>query len=147
MDLAATPLSYADASMVQLFWRANWYHDRVYKYGFTEPAGNFQATNFNKGGKGNDAVIALVQCGADIGYEDNATFTPLPDGYPGVCRMFVFNGPQPSRDGSMDQEVVVHELVTRVIQPAPWRRHHDPSVAAPRYGRGMVRFLLPGFAE
>jgi len=27
MDLSLAPLSYASASTVQFFWRANWYHD------------------------------------------------------------------------------------------------------------------------
>ena len=82
LDLKFNPLTYASASTVQLFWRANWYHDRMYQFGFTETAGNFQSDNFGRGGGQEDPVIALVQCGADIGMEDNSTFTPLPDGLP-----------------------------------------------------------------
>jgi hypothetical protein len=104
------PLVYADASTVQLFWRANWYHDRLYQLGFTESAGNFQTTNFGLGGLENDEVICLVQAGADWGIADNSMFYAPPDGYSGECYMFVFNGPNPNRDGSLDQEVVVHEL-------------------------------------
>ena len=110
LDLTKDPLTYASASTVQLFYRVNWYHDRLYEYGFTETAGNFQFDNFGRGGLDGDFVRGLVQCGADSGLSDNATFTTLPDGIPGVCRMFIWTGPRPSRDGSLDQEIVVHEL-------------------------------------
>jgi hypothetical protein len=110
LNLITPPLSYSNASTVQLFYQANWYHDQVYKLGFTEAAGNFQLTNFNRGGLGNDNIICLVQAGADVGFADNATFSTPPDGNNGVCSMFVFNGPNPDRDGSLDQEVVIHEL-------------------------------------
>jgi hypothetical protein len=104
------PLSYQQASTVQLFWRANWYHDRLYQLGFTEAAGNYQTTNFDRGGLGNDAVICLVQGGADVGMTDNSVFQPAPDGTPGYCVMFVFDQTIPFRDGSLDQEVVCHEM-------------------------------------
>src|SRR5205814_4424249 len=50
------PGTYGAGSTVQLFWRANWYHDRLYQLGFTEAAGNYQTTNFSRGGLANDAV-------------------------------------------------------------------------------------------
>ena len=111
MDLnSQQPLDYADASTVQLFYRANWYHDRLYDLGFTEAAGNFQMTNFDRGGFENDPVLCLVQAGADYGIADNSAFYTPPDGMSGECYMFVFTGPMPNRDGSLDQEVVIHEL-------------------------------------
>jgi len=110
LNLNLPPLSYSNAATVQLFYQANWYHDQVYKLGFTEAAGNFQLTNFNRGGLGNDNVICLVQAGADVGYSDNAAFATPPDGDNGICYMFVFNGPNPDRDGSLDTEIVYHEL-------------------------------------
>ena len=110
LNLAQPPISYASASTVQLFYRANWYHDRLYQMGFTEAAGNFQLDNLGRGGFGNDYVMCLVQAGADVGQEDNSLFFTPPDGESGICFMFVFNGPNPSRDGSLDQEVVCHEL-------------------------------------
>ncbi|HEX5218915.1 MAG TPA: M36 family metallopeptidase [Verrucomicrobiae bacterium] len=110
LNLTGAPLSYQAASTVQLFHDANYYHDRLYQLGFTESAGNFQTTNFNRGGLGNDAMICLVQAGATLGYANNATYSPAPDGIPGVISMFVFDGPTPDRDGSLDREVVFHEL-------------------------------------
>ncbi len=110
LDLNQEPLSYASASTVQLFYRGNWYHDRLYQLGFTEAAGNFQTDNFGRGGLGNDNVRALVQAGADVGFADNSAFSTPPDGENGYCFMFVFTGPNPDRDGSLDQEVVCHEF-------------------------------------
>ena len=39
LNLGAAPLSYQAASTVQLFYDANYYHDRLYQLGFTESAG------------------------------------------------------------------------------------------------------------
>src|SRR5436190_22992535 len=36
-------------------------------------------------------------------------FFPAPDGYSGRIEMFVFDGPTPRRDGSLDPDVVLHE--------------------------------------
>src|SRR5262249_3883769 len=110
IDLTSDPKTYAAASTVQLFYRANWYHDRLYQLGFTEAAGNYQTTNFDRGGLGQDAVVCLVQAGADVGNTDNSAFQAAPDGTPGYCYMFVFDQTSPFRDGSLDQEVVCHEL-------------------------------------
>ncbi len=110
LSLTNDPSSYESASTVQLFYRANWYHDRLYQLGFTEAAGNFQSDNFGRGGFGGDPVICLVQYGADLGIVDNSMFSTSPDGYPGYCMMFIFTGPTPARDGSLDQEVVCHEM-------------------------------------
>jgi uncharacterized repeat protein (TIGR01451 family) len=110
LDLTLDPTNYIDGSTVQLFWRANWYHDRLYQFGFTESAGNYQDNNFGRGGLGNDHIICYVQAGADVGYLNNSMFAPAPDGISGQCYMFVFNGPRPMRDGSLDSDVVCHEL-------------------------------------
>ena len=111
MDLdTMEPLDYPDASVVQLFWRANWYHDIMYQYGFNEFSGNYQVDNFRRGGLDRDPIRCLTQAGADVGLTDNSMFQPGPDGVPGVCYMFVFTGPRPTRDGSLNQEVVIHEL-------------------------------------
>ncbi len=110
LNLTNQPTTYQSASTVQLFYRANWYHDKLYQLGFTEAAGNYQITNFNKGGLGGDPVLCLVQAGADIGEADNSAFLSAPDGQSGYCLMFVFTGPNPDRDGSLDSEVVLHEL-------------------------------------
>ncbi|KFZ04297.1 hypothetical protein V502_10257, partial [Pseudogymnoascus sp. VKM F-4520 (FW-2644)] len=59
-DLSLTetdPKKYAAASVTQLFYTANMYHDLLYTLGFNEAAGNFETNNNGAGGKGNDAVI------------------------------------------------------------------------------------------
>lgn len=116
LDLTQEPTSYQDASTVQLFYRANWYHDRLYDVGFTEAAGNYQLDNLKRGGLPDDALVALVQAGSDIGLTDNSAFLPAPDGFSGICLMFTFTGPTPDRDGALDQEVVIHELTHGVTE-------------------------------
>ena len=119
LDLTQQPTTYQSASTVQLFYEANWYHDRLYQLGFTEAAGNYQNDNFGRGGVAGDPVLCLVQAGADVGLVDNSAFLPAPDGNSGYCLMFVFSGPTPMRDGSLDAEVVLHEmthgLTTRLV--------------------------------
>lgn len=112
LDLTLPPNTYTNASVVNLFYLNNFMHDVLYGYGFTEEAGNFQNNNFGRGGFGNDAVQADAQDGAglnDFFHVNNANFATPPDGYPGRMQMYLFNGPQPDRDGSLDSEVVCHE--------------------------------------
>ena len=70
-----------------LFYWNNLMHDVFYQYGFTEPAGNFQADNQGRGGSGNDFVKAQAQDGAAI---NNADFTTPGDGSSGYMRMYQF---------------------------------------------------------
>lgn len=67
------PKEYIDFVVTQLFYTSNMYHDLVYRLGFDELAGNFQMSNFDKGGRGGDPVIANAQDGS--GY-NNANFSP-----------------------------------------------------------------------
>ena len=39
------------AALTNTFYVINWLHDLSYAYGFTEEAGNFQQSNFGRGGK------------------------------------------------------------------------------------------------
>src|SRR5581483_3243947 len=48
LDLSQAPTNYSAAAVVSLFYWCNWMHDRLYDLGFTEAAGNFQETNFNR---------------------------------------------------------------------------------------------------
>jgi len=106
IDLNADPRSNANASVTQLFYLCNWYHDKLYELGFTEAAGNFQTDNFGRGGMGNDAVLADDQDGSDT---DNASFSTPSDGYSPRMQMYLFTDPQPARDGALDATVVLHE--------------------------------------
>ncbi len=99
-------------AVTQLFYATNYYHDRLYQLGFDEGAGNFQNDNFGRGGAGGDRVLAEAQQGAGAADPsfNNANFSTPPDGENGVMRMFLFDGPGPDRDGSLDAEIVLHEL-------------------------------------
>ncbi|KAJ3214084.1 hypothetical protein HDU67_002084 [Dinochytrium kinnereticum] len=95
------------AALANVFYATNAYHDLLYLYGFTESASNFQNDNFGRGGRGNDAVNAIVQSADGV---NNANFATPPDGQPGTMRMYLFDRTDPQRDGDMDNGVVVHEL-------------------------------------
>lgn len=75
-------------AITNLFYWNNIIHDISYIYGFTEPAGNFQANNLNRGGFGNDYVVAHAQ---DAGGVNNAMFSSPPDGTKPSMYMFLWN--------------------------------------------------------
>jgi hypothetical protein len=107
MDLTTDdPMTYSSASIVNAFYWCNWMHDRLYDLGFTEAAGNFQTTNFGRGGIEGDPVLTDCQDGS--GY-NNANFSTPVDGSSGRMQLYLFTGPTPWRDGALDVEVVLHE--------------------------------------
>ncbi|MDB6109789.1 MAG: Peptidase fungalysin, partial [Pedosphaera sp.] len=106
LDLTQDPLTYGDAAVVNLFFWNNWMHDKLYEFGFSEAAGNFQVDNFGRGGSGNDPVQADAQDGSGF---NNANFSTPPDGLPGRMQMYIFAAPTPNRDGDLDSQVMVHE--------------------------------------
>ncbi|KAH6594385.1 hypothetical protein BASA50_006632 [Batrachochytrium salamandrivorans] len=94
------------ATAVNLFYVTNVVHDIAYQYGFTEIAGNFQKSNFDKGGEDNDAVTIKVFDTSDY---DNAEFIAPPDGQPGEMLMYRFTDTTLNRTPGFDNTVVVHE--------------------------------------
>jgi hypothetical protein len=94
-------------AVIQQFYIMNWYHDELYRLGFTEQARNFQANNFGRGGVGNDRISAE---GQDVSFVNNANFGTGPDGNRGKMQMFVFDGASPDRDGTADAEIMIHEV-------------------------------------
>ncbi|KAL7941188.1 Fungalysin metallopeptidase domain-containing protein [Trichoderma barbatum] len=100
------PVDYRDASVAQLFYTANKYHDLLYLLGFTEAAGNFQTNNNGKGGLGNDFVILNAQDGSGT---NNANFATPADGSNGRMRMYIWTVSTPRRDGSLEEGIVIHE--------------------------------------
>lgn len=100
------PPSYVNASIVQLFYMANTYHDMMYLLGFTEKAGNFQWNNSGKGGKDHDYVVLNAQDGSGL---NNADFATPPDETPGKMRMYIWDSYTPNRDAAFDATVVHHE--------------------------------------
>ncbi|KAL2835460.1 extracellular metallo proteinase 9 [Aspergillus pseudoustus] len=100
------PLKYANASVTQLFYTANHYHDLLYRLGFTEKAGNFETNNNGQGGLENDMVILNAQDGSGF---NNANFATPPDGLPPRMRMYIWTQSIPFRDCAFDASVVIHE--------------------------------------
>ncbi|WP_031551845.1 M36 family metallopeptidase [Parvularcula oceani] len=95
------------AAVQSLFYHVNDIHDKLYKYGFTESAGNFQASNYGRGGIGGDYVRAEALDGTG---SNNANFaTPLWDGGAPRMQMYKWNWTSPSRPGSFDADVIWHE--------------------------------------
>ena len=61
--LAGNAATDRPAAVTNLFYWTNVLHDWLYSLGFDEPAGNFQANNFGRGGIAGDAVFADAQPG------------------------------------------------------------------------------------
>ncbi|KAH8824579.1 metalloprotease [Flagelloscypha sp. PMI_526] len=96
-----------DSSRVNVFYIVNILHDITYRYGFTEKTFNFQKSNFQNGGKGNDMVTISVQ---DASSRDNAAFFTLQDGLSGHMVMEIFDITNPTRDTALDNVVITHEM-------------------------------------
>ena len=94
------------ASVTQLFYIVNWFHDETYTLGFTESAGNFQNDNFGRGGNASDRVSAEGQDCSGVG---NANFSTPADGGRGRMQMYLWTAPTPDIDGNLDADVVIHE--------------------------------------
>ncbi len=98
------------AAVANAFFLVNDYHDRTYLLGFTEASGNFQTSNFGKGGAQADPVNVDAQDGSGT---NNANFSTPPDGQRPRMQMFLFslkNGTGGVRqDGDFDPTVVYHE--------------------------------------
>ena len=89
-----------------LFYLNNVLHDKLYRHGFTETAGNFQEDNFSKGGNGSDSVNAEAQDGSGL---NNANFSTPSDGSNPRMQMFLWTQSIPRRDGDVDSDIVYHE--------------------------------------
>jgi extracellular elastinolytic metalloproteinase len=86
----------------QVFFFVNNWHDHLKKapIGFTTAAGNFQAKNHGRQGKGGDAVITQTDDGAntdhglpDTAHIDNANMTTPPDGRKPTMQMYLQHQP------------------------------------------------------
>jgi hypothetical protein len=119
------------AITTQLFYIVNRYHDQLYLLGFNEPARNFQNTNFaGLGGLGNDRVSAQAQ---DCSGSSNANFTTPADGGRPTMQMYLWPGPTPDFDGSIDADIVIHEHTHGLSN----RLHGNASGLSTNMSRGM----------
>ncbi len=89
-DLGAQPSTTGNKAVAvqNLFYLNNLVHDTLYRHGFNEGNGNFQANNFGNGGLGNDPVSAEAQDGSGT---DNANFSTPTDGSAPRMQMYVWN--------------------------------------------------------
>ena len=108
LDPAMPPQTYRDAAVTNLFYWNNIIHDVFYRYGFDERAGNFQVSNYERGGKALDSVMAE---GQDAGGVNNANFATPEDGRRPRMQMYLWPS-TPRRnllDGDLDSGVIIHE--------------------------------------
>ena len=122
--------AYQQGSVTQLFYITNWYHDELYRLGFTEQARNFQQDNFGRGGVGNDRVRGE---GQDTSGTNNANFSTPADGGRGRMQMYLWSGPNPDIDGNFDADVVIHEFSHGLSN----RLHGNGSGLSLNMSRGM----------
>ncbi|KAF2788796.1 extracellular metallo proteinase MEP [Melanomma pulvis-pyrius CBS 109.77] len=133
--------AYANASVTQVFYTANVYHDVLYKLGFIEKAGNFEFNNNGGGGVGNDFVVLQAQDGSAT---DNAFFTTPPDGQPGVMQMGITTGSVPMRDTAFDAGIIIHEYthgVSTRLTGGPANSNCLNTVEAGGMGEGWGDFM------
>ena len=108
VDLMSDPAVNRDAAITQVFYMANWFHDRMYQLGFTPAFGNFQMNNFGQGGAAGDAIQIDIQDGE---ISNNARFFSSGlDGTLARAEFALFDGPDPDRDSAFDNQIAVHEF-------------------------------------
>ena len=121
---------FQQGTTTQLFYICNWYHDEMYRLGFTEQARNFQNSNFGRGGVEADRVRGE---GQDSSGTNNANFSTPADGGRGRMQMYIWTGPNPDIDGNLDAEVVIHEHTHGLSN----RLHGNGSGLSINMSRGM----------
>lgn len=122
--------AYQQGSVTQLFYIINWYHDELYRLGFTEQSRNFQDDNFGRGGLGADRVRGE---GQDSSGTNNANFSTPADGGRGRMQMYIWTGPNPDIDGNIDADVVIHEFTHGLSN----RLHGNGGGLSTNMSRGM----------
>ncbi|HLA63433.1 MAG TPA: M36 family metallopeptidase, partial [Rhodothermales bacterium] len=105
-DPTLEPAANLNAAVTNAFYWLNVAHDVLYRYGFTEGAGDFQQNNYGRGGRAGDAVGVTVQEPAAI--NNGYMATPV-DGLPPTLLLGRWTYTAPERDIAFDASVVVHE--------------------------------------
>ncbi|MBA3770168.1 MAG: M36 family metallopeptidase, partial [Blastocatellia bacterium] len=122
--------AYQQGTVTQLFYISNWFHDELYRLGFTEQAKNFQNDNFGRGGSSGDRVRAE---GQDSNGFNNANFSTFADGIRPRMQMYLWAGPTPDIDGNLDADVVIHEYAHGLSN----RLHGNASGLTMNMSRGL----------
>lgn len=102
-------------NITNLFYWNNVTHDVLYQYGFTEAAGNFQASNLGRGGLGNDYLLAEAQDGNGT---NNANFSTPADGGRPRMQMYLWDGPSKTVVNSPSSIAGTYESVEGVFSTA-----------------------------
>jgi len=95
--------------VTSLFYFVNVAHDYYYGLGFDEASGNFQRSNFGRGGAEKDPVLAEAQDGLTL---NNANFATPPDGTSPRLQvgLFTFGSSQTNwADADYDGTIILHE--------------------------------------
>jgi subtilase family serine protease len=111
------PFNSAAAAETALFFTLNFAHDFFYDLGFDEAAGNFQVSNFGRGGLGGDPILGVARAEG----RNNATFMRAPDGTSPRISMFLWDGTgcwsedvdgdgTQDIDGDFDTDILIHEF-------------------------------------
>ena len=125
------PSAFQQGVIAHGFYTVNRWHDEMYLFGFNEVAGNFQHSNFGRGGAEADRVSFEMQ---DFSGTNGANFTTTADGVRPRMQMFIWPGPTPDRDGALDTQVVTHEMTHGLTN----RLHGNASGLNSNMARGMA---------
>lgn len=131
IDLTEHAQFYREAVVANLFYTCNSFHDILYRYGFDEASGNFQANNYGRGGLGGDYVRCEAQDGSGT---NNANFSTPTEPTPGtgVPRMQMFLWPGSTTTFGLQNEVVVNGVGEF---GAGWARYGPPATNAGASGQ------------
>jgi hypothetical protein len=130
----ATPAVYRDAAVDNLFYWNNVMHDMMFRYGFTEEAGNFQASNYTGRARAGDDVQAEAQDGGGV---LNANFATPVDGNPGRMQMYLWVD-------AFDTLGLGQEDIVRPYSHQVRDGDLDGGVIAHEYGHGVSNRLVGG---
>ena len=147
LDLNQPTAFNADASTVNLFYLTNVLHDVFAAKGFTAAAGNFQTNNYGAGGVGGDPLLAEDRDGSSI---NNANMATPPDGTSPTMQMFDWTITVPSRSGSFDNGIVVHEFghgVSNRLTGGPANSSALSTLQARGMGEGWSDFFALMFSQ
>lgn len=78
------------AAVTQVFYTNNWLHDYWYDLGWDEKSGNAQKSNYGRGGREGDPLLAEAQDQADTGARNNASMTTYAEGKSPRMQMYLW---------------------------------------------------------
>ncbi|MGH7357525.1 MAG: M36 family metallopeptidase, partial [Candidatus Rokuibacteriota bacterium] len=93
VDFSQHAQAYREAVTTNLFYGCNIIHDVLYRYGFDEASGNFQANNYGRGGQEGDYVRCEAADGSGTNNANFSTPDEDPGDPPGTPRMQMFLWP------------------------------------------------------